>query len=66
MDHAFEALNEDVADEDLRQELEKNYQLTKAVLGNLPKRPRGKCQIDLTFEVDRNGVFHLSAKAEDG
>merc|ERR1739838_1067529 len=40
-----------------------NIPLGKFELGNIPPAPRGVPQIDVTFEIDANGI--LNVKAED-
>lgn len=39
-----------------------NHQLGKFDLNNIPPAPRGVPQIEVTFEIDVNGILHVSAE----
>jgi molecular chaperone DnaK len=39
-----------------------NKTLGKFTLGDLPPAPRGMPQIEVTFDIDANGIVHVSAK----
>lgn len=38
-----------------------NHLLDKFLLQNLPPGPKGSAQIDVTFEIDVNGILHVTA-----
>ncbi|KAL5971732.1 Heat shock cognate 70 kDa protein [Taenia solium] len=38
-----------------------NYLLGEFTLTGLPPRPRGEMKFDLTYEIDENGILHVSA-----
>uniref|UniRef100_A0A0R3WFA4 Heat shock protein 70 n=1 Tax=Taenia asiatica TaxID=60517 RepID=A0A0R3WFA4_TAEAS len=38
-----------------------NHFLGKFTLSGFPPRPRGKTKFDLTYEIDENGILHVSA-----
>jgi molecular chaperone DnaK len=38
-----------------------NEPLGTLVLDNIPPKPRGDCQIEVTFRVDADGILHVSA-----
>lgn len=42
-----------------------NHLLGKFDLQNIPRAPRGVPQIEVTFEIDVNGVLHVSAEEKD-
>ena len=48
--------------EDERPMTKDNHQLGKFDLTNLPPAPRGVPQIEVTFEIDANGILQLSAE----
>eukprot|EP00397_Hematodinium_sp_SG-2012_P017762 GEMP01018173.1.p1 GENE.GEMP01018173.1~~GEMP01018173.1.p1 ORF type:complete len:657 (+),score=179.89 GEMP01018173.1:43-2013(+) len=39
-----------------------NHELGKFDLGGIPPAPRGKPQIEVTFEIDSNGILNVSAE----
>ena len=39
-----------------------NKSLGRFDLANIPTAPRGMPQIDVTFDIDANGIMHVSAK----
>ncbi len=39
-----------------------NHQLGKFELSGIPPAPRGVPQIEVTFEIDSNGILHVSAQ----
>lgn len=39
-----------------------NHQLGKFDVNGVPPAPRGVPQIEVTFEIDANGVLHVSAE----
>merc|ERR1712072_1551087 len=39
-----------------------NHQLGKFELGGIPPAPRGKPQIEVTFEIDSNGILNVGAQ----
>ena len=42
-----------------------NHLLGSFDLGNIPPAPRGKPQIEVTFELDANGILHVTAQDKD-
>jgi len=45
-----------------RQMTKDNHQLGKFELSGIPPAPRGVPQIEVTFEIDSNGILHVSAQ----
>ena len=41
---------------------EENTELAKVTLGNLPLLPAGECDIEVTFDIDVNGILTLTAE----
>lgn len=42
--------------------LEDNHLLGKFELGGIPPAPRGQPQIEVTFEIDSNGILNVGAE----
>ena len=48
-----------------RELAERNHLLGRFDLDGLPPAPRGVPQIDVTFDIDANGILHVSAKERE-
>jgi len=48
-----------------RELAERNHLLGRFDLDGLPAAPRGVPQIDVTFDIDANGILHVSAKERE-
>jgi molecular chaperone DnaK len=48
-----------------RELAERNHLLGRFDLDGIPQAPRGVPQIDVTFDIDANGILHVSAKERE-
>jgi molecular chaperone DnaK len=48
-----------------RELAERNHHLGRFELDGIPPAPRGVPQIDVTFDIDANGILHVSAKERE-